>query len=618
MVRQVHLPLYEIYGVRGLWLWKVLQYLVLSRFGQILVIYEFVERWASQFQSSKRRAHQILEILAMTLLLASTRVLPALACSLFLVLVQLSLHPLYLSHPYRNLGQNPLGISPEQSSANNPVHNSLEELQSSDTGGVNQGATPNVAPEHAFPAALLQFTQCPRPANVFTNHIRFPNLLYNISMSPSDSAIVETRKFWNPTILALPDWAPNQYLIISHVLLKDQGYRQNVLCEARICVPKRQNSSGSHRNECSATDETLLGVHGGLRCVTNPVEIILSSAPANTCEGVEKGLADIPGFHDPRIFYGGRGEPVLMVVSQYEPYSINYILTNSLRSQYACIGPWAIDLRAVHPPLERIFSSSPNRLGPGPIMTYPSLTELTRNPPSTRKSYEKNWLTFSPTPSTSYIQYELSPTKRTIAQLIGSGLTTPNLTDPSEQPCLHDATPAEISRNKYMANATWHQATPSLKLILCARTNTTCRNADPETVFIAAIQRKHVNDWELPIRYERYLVLWSAKPPFRMLAVSKHPMLFANETTTGWTAEETWDDVPEAAEEGRGFWARLTYTTTIAWVWGRGEEDVRGLGTGFLDDEVVVSVGVDDEDQAFGRVVVADLLQCLRVCPGWV
>jgi len=90
----------------------------------------------------------------------------------------------------------------------------------------------------------------------------------------------------------------------------------------------------------------------------------------------------------------------------------------------------------------------------------------------------------------------------------------------------------------------------------------------------------------------------------------------ANETTTGWTAEETWADIPEAVVEQRGFWARLTYTTTIAYAWGREEGDVREKGTGYLDDEVVLSVGVDDQGQVFGKVMVRELLQCLRICPG--
>jgi hypothetical protein len=205
---------------------------------------------------------------------------------------------------------------------------------------------------------------------------------------------------------------------------------------------------------------------------------------------------------------------------------------------------------------------------------------------------------------------------RTFAKLIGGGLTTPNMTDPVEEPCLLDPSVAEIEGGHYNENSTWHQATPSLKLILCTRSNSTCNAESADTVFFAAIHRKHLNVWGLPVRYERYIVVWSTTPPFNMLAVSRYPLLMANETTFGWTAEETWDDVPEARLENRGLWGRITYTTTIAYAWGREEGDMREKGTGYLDDEVILSVGVDDEGQVYGKVLVSDLLQCLRVCPG--
>ncbi|PQE32831.1 hypothetical protein CJF32_00001293 [Rutstroemia sp. NJR-2017a WRK4] len=459
---------------------------------------------------------------------------------------------------------------------------------------------PNQSAKNNIPAILFELARCTRPFNKFTNHVRLPNHLYNISMSTRGGE-PEARKFWNPTIFALPSWSTNEYLIVTMVDCTNRGYRQNVICEANICVPKHK--AQGRDNICTEDDLKVLGSNGGLRCATPPVEVDLPATPAKKCEGEQEGLADIPGFHDPRIFYTSRGEPILTVASQ---------------SRYACIGVWAIDLRSIRSGLEEILSSSPKRLGPGPVASYPGFTELTRNPPETRRSYEKNWLIFSLTPASSYVQYELTSSQRTFGQLIGGGFTTPNLTDPTELPCLVDVSASEISKNKYMANATWHQATPALKVILCNRSDSSCNADTSDIVFIAAIHRKHKNHLDLPIRYERYFVIWAATPPFNMLAVSHHPMLFSNETTTGWTAEESWDDVSEAREEGRGFWAKLTYTTTIAYAWGREEGDVREMGVGFLDDEVMLSVGIDDIDQVYGKVLVSDLLQCLRICPGLI
>ncbi|KAK0110013.1 hypothetical protein ONS95_002675 [Cadophora gregata] len=450
------------------------------------------------------------------------------------------------------------------------------------------------------PQALLHLTTCPRSPNRFTGHIRLPNPLFNISMDPPSTRTEERRTIWNPTIFALPYWADNQYIIVSMVVAHGEAYRRNVLCEASFCRPKNKRSIARRERICTEDDLRVLGPNGGLRCVTTPIEVDVPPTPAERCSGMEQVMADIAGFHDPRLFYSGRGEPILMVVSQ---------------SRYACIGLWAIDLRVIYPTIQETFASSPRRLGPGPLISYSTLTELTRNPPSTRQSYEKNWVMFFPSPATSYLQYELNSTTRTFAQLIGGGLTTQNMTDPFEKPCLADGL-GETETDIFTVSSSWHQATPALKLVLCTRSNTTCIADNPTTVFFAAIQRKHNNGFGLPIRYERYFVIWSATWPFNMLAVSQNPILLANETNRGWKPAEIWDDVPEAEDEKRGIWGDFTYTTTIAYAWGRAESDIREKGTGYLDDEVILSVGIDDNNGLYGKVVAADLLQCLRICPG--
>jgi hypothetical protein len=166
------------------------------------------------------------------------------------------------------------------------------------------------------PRALIDFTKCPRSPNRFTSHIRLPNQLYNISMSPVSATTKELRTFWNPTILALPYWAKNQYLIVNMVASHGEPYRRNVLCEAIICHPDAQKSNNSREKSCTEDDFGILGPNGGLRCVTEPIEVDIPPTPAERCDGMEQLLADIPGFHDPRLFYSGRGEPILMVVSQ--------------------------------------------------------------------------------------------------------------------------------------------------------------------------------------------------------------------------------------------------------------------------------------------------------------
>ena len=40
-----------------------------------------------------------------------------------------------------------------------------------------------------------------------------------------------------------------------------------------------------------------------------PVEVKVPPTIAQKCQGLEKDLADIPGFHDPRAFYRVRESP---------------------------------------------------------------------------------------------------------------------------------------------------------------------------------------------------------------------------------------------------------------------------------------------------------------------
>lgn len=168
-------------------------------------------------------------------------------------------------------------------------------------------------PLNKIPSALLRFTSCPLSPNQYTQHIRLPDLLYNISMS---ARVLDNRTFWNPTIIALPSWAKNQYLLVSMVAPDADPFRRNVMCEANICHPKSYAPRRIRERTCSDEDIALLGPNGGLRCVNPPVELNVPPTPAAKCDGEAQVFSDIPGFHDPRIFYTGRGEPILMVSSQ--------------------------------------------------------------------------------------------------------------------------------------------------------------------------------------------------------------------------------------------------------------------------------------------------------------
>lgn len=249
-------------------------------------------------------------------------------------------------------------------------------------------------------------------------------------------------------------------------------------------------------------------------------------------------------------------------------------------------------------------------------MSYDALTEVTRNPPDSRSEIEKNWMLFSDRHST-YVHYDIGP--RTFAQLLGGGLTTPNLTDPFEIPCLGHGTAPDLTSE--WRDSSWHQGTNSLQLILCERGDRFCKQSPDNTVFWSLIHQKHESEI-YGLRYERFFIVWSSSPPFHMLAISRLPIIFADESVNGYPPEASWDDDEENAQMleelgmGKGEYAKFTYTPSIAYSWGRLEDAPQDKNIGYLDDEVILGIGIEDRGQAYVRALVKDLLQCLRLCPG--
>lgn len=157
--------------------------------------------------------------------------------------------------------------------------------------------------------------KCPEKANRYTDHIRLPNIVQNISQIPPGSLKPDSRVFWNPTIIALPYWSENQYLVVSRIVT-DGNHQENVLCEANICSVGSDTKARPGEKPCTQEDLDHTGPAGGMRCASVPVTLSVPPTPAEKCEGKYGTYVDIPGFHDPRIFWSGKGEPLMMVNTQ--------------------------------------------------------------------------------------------------------------------------------------------------------------------------------------------------------------------------------------------------------------------------------------------------------------
>ena len=165
---------------------------------------------------------------------------------------------------------------------------------------------------------LESLFKCPIKANRYTSHVRLPDIVQNISQIPPGSLKPESRVFWNPTVIALPYWSENQYLIVSRIVT-DGNHQENVLCEANVCHIGSGERARRGEKPCTEDDLRHVGPGGGMRCASSPVTLSVPPTPAERCEGKFMPYVDIPGFHDPRIFWSGKGEPLMMVNTQYSP-----------------------------------------------------------------------------------------------------------------------------------------------------------------------------------------------------------------------------------------------------------------------------------------------------------
>lgn len=163
---------------------------------------------------------------------------------------------------------------------------------------------------------LAPLLQCPIKPNNVTDHIRLPNLVYNISVVVLNETDNEHKGYLNPAILSLPYWSTNQYLLVSRVDT-DGSHQENLICEANICYTGNEENARQGEKPCDSGDLSLLGGAMGMRCATPPVTLNVPPTPAESCGSNTGPLMDIPGFHDPRIFWSGKGEPLMMVNSQY-------------------------------------------------------------------------------------------------------------------------------------------------------------------------------------------------------------------------------------------------------------------------------------------------------------
>jgi hypothetical protein len=123
----------------------------------------------------------------------------AILCLIFLLLSKILHAPAHI-HAFGNFPktQEPLRVSVKHPLSTTQITTIfLESLTAQHPDGLLDAGF--IDPVHAARKkahrALFDLTECPRSPNQFTDHIRLPNLLYNISMCPVSATAEESRTF---------------------------------------------------------------------------------------------------------------------------------------------------------------------------------------------------------------------------------------------------------------------------------------------------------------------------------------------------------------------------------------------------------------------------------------
>ncbi|KAJ3520936.1 hypothetical protein NM208_g13513 [Fusarium decemcellulare] len=150
----------------------------------------------------------------------------------------------------------------------------------------------------------------------------------------------------------------------------------------------------------------------------------------------------------------------------------------------------------------------------------------------------------------------------------------------TEKTCVHDI---------MMANQNVHQSTSMLMLTLCDRGK--CEPHDGNTVMLGMVHRRYDTTSYPWSWYDRRMVVYAAISPYKMMSVSKK-LIYHGEA------------------DGRYIWTgSMVYFKNHTGI-------LYNRSHGFLDDEVWLSFGINDEATGWLDVEARDLIKDHYLCQG--
>jgi hypothetical protein len=297
-------------------------------------------------------------------------------------------------------------------------------------------------------------------------------------------------------------------------------------------------------------------------------DLVIEQTSSKHCnDEATSELAKLQGQSDPRVFHGPSG----------------IFITYGLHSQYACFGQAIQDLGSVYP------------IGKTPEV-FPKQTEIQR--PDKYSKMEKNFMLFfgsvtegGKTQVRRYVQHDLQP-KRVFAELSSDGTVGGNIGLLSKDDACLKALLPPLDRS---AGETIHQSTNTLALTLCNRG--TCTPDDDNTILISIFHKKNYKYFHA--EYEPYLLAFSPKAPFGVIGISSKPF---------------WIQGRQVARRPPGYhgpYGRTEMLYVVSMSWRSPKQSYQG----FLDDSILLSLGIQDKTCAAADIYGSHLLACLQTCP---
>jgi hypothetical protein len=338
-----------------------------------------------------------------------------------------------------------------------------------------------------------------------------------------------------------------------------------------IIAQPEQNGEDLEEVVCAAgfVDDVLI-------CENSPTTLPVPPSITGICEGELTYINTRPGPRDARIFYG----PVI-------PYAVYGSL-----SQYTCLGLWMQDARELLEPFHVEQHTLSN--------LFHQSTELRR--PAPWSTIEKNFFVFWDSQGTQYVHYDLWP-KRTFAQTDFDGSAGEDLAPSAasaDQVCMAKYMPHVELEHEFI-----HQATNSLSITLCKRSDLQCTPDDSNTFLIHIFHHKFYYDFHSV--YEPYVILFERTAPFAIHAISQRPLwIYGRNVLTEQTNSPLYRGRgPSFIPSGH---TEMFYVSSMSW---------RTHGqkyNGYIDDVLFVGFGIEDSRLGVIDVLAGTLLQDLAFC----